>query len=1339
MTVEKRNNTVVDFDPFSGDIIEKIVPAIESQKEIFASCILGGEDANLAYNLSLSLNFTGKLNENALRKSIIELHRRHESLRATFTEDGSQMIIYESKVPHLHFQDLEAFDQPAQQHILEEYHSQNARSPFDLFNGPLTRTALFRLSAEEYRLTVTAHHIICDGWSLGVLLEDLSRLYNAESSGLVLSSKPLLFSDYVMRSVQYEQSAHYKKVLNYWKRQYEDDVPVFEVPPDFPRPARRTYTAGREDFVMSVETAEKIKKLGARYGCSFVNTLLSVFEVLLYKYSGSADVIVALPTAGQASNEMYDLIGHCVNLLPLRSRPNATLSFADYLVERKSKMLEDYDHQQFTFGTFLQKIKIERDPSRIPLVPVAFNIDIGMDDQVSFNNLNYSISNNKRASETFELFLNVTNCKEGYEFQWSYNRQLYHSSTIQGLMASFNYLVKQIIDEPEVKIGILRIDETRGAFDLLLQQYGDGILNMTMIELFEKSVQSFPGATAVRFGDHAITYSELDWESNRLANYLLFKGIHKNDRVAIVLDRGINIIVSILAVLKCGASYIPVDPYYPKDRVVFMIDDADAQFIITSLAHVNLFDNERVNTVVLDEVQKELEQCSVNSPAVEFGPETIAYILYTSGSTGKPKGAMVTHRNLVHFLKGMQNAFHITSESRFLSVSSISFDASCFDNYLSLVNGAELVLTSNEIIKDGQLLLNEIERRQISIILATPITFKLMLAAEWNKKIPVTLLSAGEVLLPALAKELLPRCKALYNVYGPTETTVICTLTRVLNDSRITIGAAIADTPIYILDEQMKPVADGEMGEIFIGGEGVSRGYWKREDLTSQKFVADPFAAKAGARMYRSGDLGRRKKNGEIKYEGRVDNQVKIRGFRIELGEIEYHLSRLNHIQDVATAVHEDQHGEKNIVAYIISDLEEGKDESTFRKDIIVGWGNQLRNHLPYFMIPSFWVRVKQFPLSPNGKVDVKKLAPPEMYKRQEAAHANNQTDKQAPLSENEQLIKDIWESELGLTDLSIEDNFFELGGHSMIAVKVMSRIGKQTDTKLPIASLFEYPTIASLSKLLDKTAHFKYRSLIPIKQTGSKLPIYLVHGGSLNILLYKNLEPFLSEDQPLYGIQALGLDGDLSHLSTMESIVKRYLEELLEQNPNGPYILIGYSYGGIVVFEMARQLMAMGKEIRMLGIMDTNVSDRARVEEKPGRLTRFLGRQVKKAIFFGGNLTHSPGEVIKYQWNVLRRKLDKNFEEAEDEQIYDYDKPVIEAYNNAYYNYDLKPLDIKVHLFRVKERTYFVDDRTYLGWMKYAKKGVAVYDVTGDHKTFILPPHNEHLIKKIEKIISTL
>ncbi|HTG56380.1 MAG TPA: condensation domain-containing protein, partial [Niabella sp.] len=425
MTLEKRNNTLEEFDPFAGDIIEKIVPAIESQKEIFTSCILGGEEANLAYNLSLSLQFTGRLEEEVLKEAIVELHNRHESLRATFTEDGTQMIIYESRSTDWYYQDLGPLGEKDQQSIVAAYNEENAASPFDLFNGPLTRFALFRFSADRYMLTVTAHHIICDGWSLGILLEDVSKLYNAKSSGLPPGAKPLLFSDYVVRTVQYEASNEYNEALNYWRKQYEEDVPVFEIPPDFPRPVRRTYKASREDFVLPAEIAEDIKKVGARYGCSFVNTLLSVFEVLLFKYSGSADVVIGLPAAGQAAKEMYNLIGHCVNLLPLRSNPGKALSFADYLSQRKTKMLDDYDHQQFTFGTFLQKIKIERDPSRIPLVPVAFNIDIGMDGDVHFNNLDYRIINNKRAAETFELFLNITNCKEGYAFQWSYTKQLY--------------------------------------------------------------------------------------------------------------------------------------------------------------------------------------------------------------------------------------------------------------------------------------------------------------------------------------------------------------------------------------------------------------------------------------------------------------------------------------------------------------------------------------------------------------------------------------------------------------------------------------------------------------------------------------------------------------------------------------------------------------------------------------------------------------------------------------------------------------------------------------------------------------------------------------------------
>ncbi|MGE9312912.1 non-ribosomal peptide synthetase [Niabella sp. CJ426] len=1338
MTVEKRSNTLVEFDPFAGDIIEKIVPATESQKEIFASCVLGGENASLAYNLSLSLHFTGRLNENALQKSVAQLHQRHESLRATFTEDGTQMIIYESKSVDLLYQNLEAFDKTAQQDILEQYHGQNARTPFDLFNGPLTRLALFRFSSEEYLLTITVHHIICDGWSLGILLEDLSRLYNAACSGQLPAVKPLLFSDYVIRSVQYEQSEEYREALNYWKKEYQGNVPAFEIPSDFPRPARRTYTGTRQDFILPAVTADKIKKIGARYGSSFVNTLMSVFEILLSKYSGSADVVIGLPTAGQAAKEMYDLIGHCVNFLPLRSQPRPEQPFSEYLKQRKSKTLVDYEHQQFTFGTLLKELKIDRDPSRIPLTPMSFNIDIGMNKQVTFDNLSYKVVSNKRVAETFEIFLNITDREEGYEFQWSYNTQLFKPSTIEGLMQKYEYMLQQISMQPEVLIADIKLVNE----DVVLSQLGQWnqtsqpLPGGTFVNLFESIVRSNVDGVALKFQTDTYTYKSLNESANRLAHYLISQGVKKGDTVGVVLERSAQVVVVLLGVLKCGASYLPIDPEFPEDRISFMLEDSGAPFVVTSTTVSQKLSNLSSRRIHIDQLQAEIGAADPFNPEISIQNDDQAYILYTSGSTGKPKGVMVSHENLLNFLLGMKRIFNTGTQTKLLSVTTISFDIAGLELYLPLISGGRIVLADANTTKSSKALIELLSTEDINMMQATPATYKIMLQDQWPANNNLVLLCGGEALSKNMADALLNKCGRLFNMYGPTETTIWSTVKEMLpGDAIVSIGKPIQNTTVYILDKDNRLLPPDSEGEIFIGGKGVALGYHNRADLTRERFIPDTFSGEKGARLYKTGDLGRYLANGDLICLGRSDNQAKIRGYRIELGEIEHYISKIEGIKDAVVKVEDGETDSPKLVAYIVPSDLTNLNNGEVTKDEVLRWRGALSKMLPDYMLPNLWLKLKEFPLTPNKKIDRNALH------YAQAAPAKTEPGKKrtealtALISE----ITTIWEEEIGIKGIEPDDNFFELGGHSMIAVKVMNRVSKQMNTKLPIASLFEYPTIASLSKLLDDSTHVKHKSLVAIKTSGSKPPIYLIHGGALNIFLYKNLEPFLSEDQPLYGIQALGLDGDLSHLDSIESIVNKYLEEVLAQNPEGPYILIGYSYGGIIAFEMARQLIAMGKEIKMVGIMDTNVSERVESEQKPGKLVRFLNRQAKKTVFFGGNLLSSPREVLKYQWTVLNKKLNKNFKEAEDEQIYDYPMPVIEAYDNAYCKFILKPLDVKVHLFRVKERTYYVDDRTYLGWLNYARKGVAVYDVRGDHKTFILPPHNEHLIKMIEKIISTI
>lgn len=1337
MTVERSNNTLVEFDPFAGDVIEKIVPATESQKEIFASCVLGGENANLAYNLSLSLHFTGRLNENALRKSIGQLHQRHESLRATFTEDGAQMIIYESRSVDLPHQNLEAFDKTAQQDILDQYHEQNARSPFDLFNGPLTRFALFRFSSEEYLLTITVHHIICDGWSLGILLEDLSRLYNAACLGQLPAVKPLLFSDYVIRSVEYEQSKEYHEALNYWKREYQGDVPVFEIPSDFPRPARRTYTGTRENFILPAATANEIKKIGARYGSSFVNTLMSVFEILLFKYSGSADVVIGLPTAGQAAKEMYDLIGHCVNFLPLRSQPRPEQPFAAYLKQRKSKTLVDYEHQQFTFGTLLKELKIDRDPSRIPLTPMSFNIDIGMNKQVVFENLSYKVVSNKRVAETFEIFLNITDCEEGYEFQWSYNTQLFKPATIKGLMQKYEYILQQIIKQPEVLIADVKLVNEDIILSQLEQwnQTSQPLPEGTVVNLFESIVHSDADRVALKFQTDTYTYKTLNESANRLAHYLISQGVKKGDTVGVVLERSAQVVAVLLGVLKCGASYLPIDPEFPEDRISFMLEDSGAPLVVTSTPVSQKLSKLSSVRIHIDQLQAEIQAADASNPDISIQNDDLAYILYTSGSTGKPKGVMVSHENLFNFLLGMKRIFNTGTQTQLLSVTTISFDIAGLELYLPLISGGRVVLADTVATKSSKALIELLSAEGINMMQATPATYKIMLQDQWPSNDALVLLCGGEALSKNMADALLHKCGRLFNMYGPTETTIWSTVKEMLpGDAIVSIGKPIQNTTVYILDKDYGVLPPGSEGEIFIGGKSVALGYHNRADLTKERFIADTFSGEKGGRLYKTGDLGRYLENGDLICLGRSDNQAKIRGYRIELGEIEHYISKIAGIKDAVVKVEDGETDSPKLVAYIVPSDIATLNNGEVTKDEVLRWREALSKMLPDYMLPNLWMKLKEFPLTPNKKIDRNALhyaqagpAKTEPGKKKEALTAL--------ISE----ITTIWEEEIGIKGIEPHDNFFELGGHSMIAVKVMNRVSKQTNTKLPIASLFEYPTIASLSKLLDDSTNVKHKSLVPIKTSGSRPPIYLVHGGALNIFLYKSLEPFLSEDQPLYGIQALGLDGDLSHLSSIESIVNKYLEEVLEQNPDGPYILIGYSYGGIIAFEMARKLLDMGKEIKMVGIMDTNVSERVESEQKPGRVVRFLKRQAKKTIFFGGNLLSSPREVLKYQWTILNKKLNKNFKEAEDEQIYDYPLPVIEAYDNAYCKFILKPLNIKVHLFRVKERTYYVDDRTYLGWLNYAKKGVAVYDVRGDHKTFIQPPHNEHLIKMIEKIISTI
>ena len=1317
----------VDFDPFAGPSIGKVVPSTDPQKEIWVSCIMGGDEANLAYNESISLQLKGAVKEEILKDTIFELVARNEALRSSFNNDGTRMIIYAALCPPLHYQDLSSLEVAAQQMIIDDYHRKDAETVFDLLNGPLVRFALFKQSENRVLLTINKHHIISDGWSSGIILEELCGIYNAKLANRQLPQVPLQFSDYALKALQFSATEEYKTIENYWINTYKDDVPVFEIPPDFPRPPLRTYKASRNDYIIEKEFADSVKKTGASYGCSFVNTLMVAFEVLLYKYTGHKDIVIGLPTAGQAATEMYNLVGHCVNSLPLRSRPDDELSFAAYLKKRKSKILSDYENQQFTFGSLIKNLNIARDPSRIPLMPVSYNIDIGMTMKVGFDNLTYEVMYNPRVCETFEIFLNISEVPQGYMFQWSYNTQLYKAATIKGLMDKYVFLLKQIVNNPQQKIRDLHLEDLQTLTGKYLKwnDTAKELPQFAVAGLFENIVSAYPERVGVIFQDEKITYNDLNQSANRLAHYLLQQGIKKGDIIGVVLDRGPQIVITLLAIQKCGAAYLALDPVLPQERINFMLQDAQAKFIITS----EKYSGKLLHTateIVLENIQTQLSSFPTANTGIKTGPDDTVYVLYTSGSTGIPKGVMVSYGNLLNLLTAMRDMFDTGIHTKLLSVTTISFDIVGLELYLPLISGGELVLTSEEESKNGNDLIRLLKKYQINFMQATPVTYRIMLESGWAEKLPVVVLCCGEPLPKTLANKLIPLCKELYNMYGPTETTIYSTGTQVLaTDAQITIGRPIQNTQVYILDKNRNLLPANIAGEIYIGGTGVATGYLNRPELIAAHFLPDPFSKKAGARIYKTGDLGKYLEDGNIVCLGRTDDQVKLRGYRIELGEIDYQVSKLAAIKDVVTIVREDNPGDQRLVSYIT--LKEG---GQLAPEQAGHWRETLKQNLPDYMVPGAFVVLDELPLTANGKVD-KKLLP-----RPEIIHLATAEDPNVPLTEAEKIIKNIWEEELGIKNISIYSDFFELGGHSMIAIKMMSKIEQETGVKLPIALLFKNATIQSLAQLLAaKEKIISENALVPIKTSGKKTPIYLIHGGGLNILLYKSLAAYLDEDQPLYGLQGLGINGDLTHLSNIQTIAARYLDEILPLNPDGPYILAGYSLGGIIAYEMAKQLLAKGKEIKKLVIFDTNVGNRVFVTGV-SKFNKKLIRQFKKGYHFSRSFLYNPKETLKYQALMLEQKFHFHLiDEDEYDKVYDYSAAVANAYNSAYYNYIMEPLNVKVDLFRVAKRIYYLDDPVYLGWQNFALKGVNIHIVPGDHKTFLFPPNNKKLAYILQKV----
>jgi amino acid adenylation domain-containing protein len=1326
----------VEFDPFAGPEILLMAPATEPQVEIWTSCLIGGADASCAYNDSASILLTGPFNKDAMYKALQALSDRHEALRTVFSADGQHFLVYDNPPVSIDYHDLSLQSDAQNRLFIQNYARQNAITPLDLVNGPLFKPAIIKLNNDEHYITFIAHHIICDGWSIGIMLQEMSKLYTAYAKGERPNLPPApLYSQYAIEQTEATEDDEYRATEQYWIDQFKGSSHLLNVPTDNPRPNTRTYKSKRTDFTLDAALVNDVKLMARKAGTSFVTTLMAAFEVFLQQITGHEEIILGLPAAGQSATGNYGLVGHCVNLLALRSYPKGEQTFTDYLKQRKTEVLDAYDHQLYTFGSLLKKLNIPRDASRLPLVPVVFNIDIGMDEGVHFYDLQHRYITTGREYENFEIFINITDHKDSLVVEWSYNTQLFELSTIGRMMDEYEHLLRQLVKDSNITLGklpLMRADELISQLNAWNDTRVHYPKEKSLHQIISETAAANPANIALKFGSHEYTYKQLNEKANQLAAVLIHEGVKVGDKIAISLDRSTELLVGLLAIMKAGGIYIPLDPIFPINRINYMLEDSEAVILLTDKKYSGNYQS-NAKVILLDDIWASLAHEPVTDPDVAVTGKNLLYVLYTSGSTGQPKGVQIAHHNVVNFLYSMQKAPGMVPADKLLAVTTISFDIAGLEMFLPLVTGAQVVMADAATAKDGVALLELIRKEKITIMQATPYTWRIMLEAGWDTE-KIKVICGGEALPMDLATRILGRASSLWNVYGPTETTIWSTIKEITEeDEAISIGKPIDNTFIYILDKFQNMLAPGAAGEIYIGGEGVAKGYLNQPILTYDKFVDDPFAGTPGAMMYRTGDLGSYTPDGNLMYISRIDAQVKIRGYRIETGEIEFHMAKDPDLKQAVVIARPDANGVDKLVAYVV-----------FNSDFICNdfnecanyWRSELRGSVPDYMIPDNFIKVDEMPLTPNGKVDKKTLA------AIGPVPTENPDQYVAPRTDVEQMVGDIWKEYLGIEKVGVYDNFFELGGHSLIAVKVMARIEKDTGKRLPLAILFENSTVEKLSLILKMDGKsITWDSLVPVKPKGSKMPIYIVHGAGLNVLLFNTLASHMDAEQPVYGLQAKGLNGIDEPLNRMEDIAAHYVSAIRAQNPDGPYALAGFSFGGIIAFEMARQFEALNLEVKMLAMFDTYAY-------RTPYYDPWVVNKVKRGMYLARRLWYSAtfqegfGKTVENRAKAIKRMATRAIwklqhgEEQKQVGFFGYSNKIDEMNDVAQQHYKIEPYNIAIELFRAEIKSFYLDDFEYLGWKPYALKGVNIHRIPGEHNTIFKSPNDKEFARILQNCL---
>ncbi len=1316
------------------------------------------------YHIPAVYELTGNLNVEVLERALQSIVERHEILRTVIREEAGeafQYVLDQRAWTMSRTSDPTFANNPE---ILRRFLQREHARPFSLATDPMFRAMLVDLGEDQYVLLITVHHIASDGWSAPLIEAELRAFYTSflNDQPPALKPLPLQYADYALWQRSQLQQAGAEQHLNYWKNKLGGVNPL-QLQLDYPRPLVQSTNGAILDLDIDIDLSQRLQTLANEQGVTLFMMLQSVLAVLLHRHSRQEDICIGIPVAGREQEEVAGLVGFFVNTLALRTHVAGSERFIDLLEQVKTTTLEGYDHQQVPFEHVVKATVKDRDPGRSPLFQVMLVLQ-QLPGTASFN-LGEAVATHLESgvgghtTSKFDLTFNFIQGGQGLHCALEYCTDLFREETVQRLLLHFNQLLCAVVAKPEEKVGLLTM-LTQPELNHLVHQHDDRIsnypANKNIIDCFKQQVQANPSNLALVFGEEQLTYQQLNLRANQLAHYLHKQGVQPGDMVPTFMGRSIHLIVGCLAILKVGAVYVPVDPKYPLERISFMLADVGAKIVLSSEESVAGFPaGSAAQVVLIDQAWDIITQEPEDDLTAVVQPKCNAYVMYTSGSTGKPKGVLVTHRNVVSLVQGVDYVSFNPGQV-LLSIGSASFDATTFEYWGMLLNGGQLVLCPDRLLLDPALLKNEINRRGVNLMLFTSSWFNQLVDTDITLFGRLqTILVGGEKLSEIHIEKLslaYPQLEII-NAYGPTENTTLSSTYAIRHHTAktsIPIGKPLTNRTAYILDAFLQPVPVGVSGEIYLGGAGLASGYLNRPDLTAEKFIPHPFSDVAGERLYRSGDIGRWLAGGNIEFLGRRDEQVKIRGYRVELGEIENVLHQSGLVTEAVVRAITDYSGSLQLVAYVVAPDHFSREEMM----------TYLQGKLPDYFIPAAWIFLPALPLTVNGKVDQKALPLP----GKSVASASHQV---SPRNEVEEKLAAIWQELLKIPRPGVHDNFFESGGHSLGAIRLAAMIRSGMNVEVSINELFIYPTIAGLAAHLEnKSDHASAvghdRCLVPLRKTGNKTPLYIIAGGGGTALRFKPFVELLDKDQPVYALQSPMNSHSLSEFpTTIEGMAERFIGEIVEQNPNGPYALSGHCVGGMIAFEMAKRLQSSGRKVEFLFMFDSILTIPKKVHtglgkrllNLPNTMADLAHKFIFKLEFEFFLLARHTKHALNYKRRAIGTLIHKNKRRfsgaiAPTLEGLEIMKASADVYLAAKDRYVLEPFEGEVVAFYVKERFFFTDAEKQIkfrrihlseqvknNWCNYATT-VRFHETDGDHSSMFETDNGKGLAQLVQQYL---